>query len=130
LYFERGGLPPKSKDDALHIAIATTCGCDVILSWNFRHIVNMRAITAVDSVNIHQGYRTLRIMPPTMLLERRNSRMDLARYNAEDIHEMRVITAEKYRGMSEEDAERDFQKRADNTRRAIEEIRRSKEKAV
>ncbi|GHT00511.1 hypothetical protein AGMMS50276_26480 [Synergistales bacterium] len=69
LYFERGGLPPKSKDDALHIAIATICECDVILSWNFRHIVNMRAITAVDSVNIYQGYRTLRIMPPTMLLK-------------------------------------------------------------
>jgi predicted nucleic acid-binding protein len=33
LYFERGGLPPRSKDDALHIAIATVCGCDIILLW-------------------------------------------------------------------------------------------------
>jgi predicted nucleic acid-binding protein len=70
LYFEHGGLPPKSKDDALHIAIATVYGCDIILSWNFRHIVNFRAITAVESVNIKQGYRTLRIMPPSMLLEK------------------------------------------------------------
>jgi len=70
LYFERGGLPPKSKEDALHIAIATVSECDVILSWNFRHIVNMRAIKAVESVNIQEGYRTLRIMPPTMLLEK------------------------------------------------------------
>jgi predicted nucleic acid-binding protein len=70
LYFERGGLPPKSKDDAMHIAIATVYNCDIILSWNFRHIVNLRAITAVEAVNIQEGYRVLRIMPPTMLLEK------------------------------------------------------------
>jgi predicted nucleic acid-binding protein len=70
LYFERGGLPPKSKDDALHIAIATVYGCDIILSWNFRHIVNLRAITAVEAVNVQEGYRVLRIMPPTMLREK------------------------------------------------------------
>jgi len=70
LYFERGGLPPKSKDDALHIAIATIHNCDIILSWNFRHIVNLRAITAVEAVNIQEGYRTLRILPPTVLLEK------------------------------------------------------------
>ncbi|GHS87045.1 hypothetical protein AGMMS49957_06230 [Synergistales bacterium] len=56
--------------------------------------------------------------------------MDLLRYNADDIHEMRVMTAEKYRNMPEEEAERDFQKRAENTRVAIEEIRRGKEKTV
>lgn len=69
LYFERGGLPPKSKEDALHIAIATANNCDVILSWNFKHIVNLRAIRAVEAVNIQEGYRIIRIMPPTMLLE-------------------------------------------------------------
>jgi predicted nucleic acid-binding protein len=68
LYFERGGLPPKSKDDAMHIAIATIRNCDIILSWNFRHIVNLRAITAVEAVNIQEGYKALRIMAPSMLL--------------------------------------------------------------
>jgi len=52
--------------------------------------------------------------------------MDLARFNAEDIHELRIRTAEEYRNMTEEEAERDFQMRAENTRRAIEEIRRTK----
>jgi predicted nucleic acid-binding protein len=70
LYFERGGLPPKSKEDALHIAIATVFGCDIILSWNFRHIVNLRAITAVEAVNIQECYQVLRIMPPSMFLEK------------------------------------------------------------
>lgn len=68
LYVEVGGLPPKSMDDAMHIAVATVAGCDIILSWNFRHIVNLRAMTAVDAVNIKEGYRTIRILSPTMIL--------------------------------------------------------------
>ena len=69
LYFEVGGLPPKSRLDALHIAIATVNSCNIILSWNFKHIVNYRAMTAVDAVNIKEGYAPLRILSPTMLLE-------------------------------------------------------------
>jgi len=69
LYFEVGGLPPKSRLDALHIAIATANSCNIILSWNFKHIVNYRAMTAVDAVNIKEGYAPLRILSPTMLLE-------------------------------------------------------------
>jgi hypothetical protein len=54
----------------MHIALATVYNCDIILSWNFRHIVNLRAITAVEAVNIQEGYRVLRIMAPSMLLEK------------------------------------------------------------
>jgi predicted nucleic acid-binding protein len=67
-YVKFGGLPPKSYDDAAHIAIATVCGCDIVLSWNFRHIVNLRAIKAVEAVNIRESYNALRIMSPTMML--------------------------------------------------------------
>jgi hypothetical protein len=57
--------------------------------------------------------------------------MDLHRYNVDDIHELRVQMAEKYRNMPEEEAKRGFQRKAENTRRAIEEIRRAKtEQAV
>jgi predicted nucleic acid-binding protein len=69
LYVEIGGLPPKSRVDALHLAIASVAGCQAILSWNFRHIVNLRAITAVETVNIREGYYPLKILSPTMLLE-------------------------------------------------------------
>lgn len=69
LYFEIGGLPPKSRNDALHIAIATATECDLVLSWNFKHIVNLRAMTAVEAVNIKEGYGTLRILSPSMVLE-------------------------------------------------------------
>jgi predicted nucleic acid-binding protein len=69
LYFEIGGLPPKSKDDAMHIAVATVHDCDVILSWNFRHMVNLRAMKAVDAVNLREGYNPIRILSPAMILD-------------------------------------------------------------
>jgi hypothetical protein len=53
-------------------------------------------------------------------------RMDLSRYNAEDIHEMRVLMAEKYRNMTEEEAARDFERRVESSRASIEEFRRAK----
>jgi hypothetical protein len=57
--------------------------------------------------------------------------MDLSRFNADDIHELRMQMAENYRGMSEDEAEREFQKEAEEARRAIEEIRAArKAKAV
>jgi len=68
LYFEMGGLPPKSRTDAMHIAIATAYNCNIILSWNFKHVVNYRAMTAVEAVNIKEGYAPLKILAPTMLL--------------------------------------------------------------
>jgi len=72
LYLDIGGLPPKSKIDAEHIAVATVSGCNAILSWNFRHIVNLRAMNAVDAVNIREGYSPLRILSPSMLIESRD----------------------------------------------------------
>jgi hypothetical protein len=53
----------------MHIAIATVNKCDVILSWNFKHIVNFRAMTAVDAVNLREGYSLIRILSPSMMLE-------------------------------------------------------------
>jgi predicted nucleic acid-binding protein len=68
LYLDVGGLPPKSKEDAAHIAIASVNDCDIILSWNFKHIVNLRAMTAVEDVNVRKRYKNIRILSPTMLL--------------------------------------------------------------
>ncbi|MDR2546093.1 MAG: type II toxin-antitoxin system VapC family toxin [Lachnospiraceae bacterium] len=70
MYFDSGGLPPKSKDDALHIAIASVNDCDVVVSWNFKHIVNLRAIEAVEKTNFAMRYKNIRILSPSMLLEK------------------------------------------------------------
>jgi hypothetical protein len=52
--------------------------------------------------------------------------MDLARFNVDDIHELRVRMAEKYRSLPKEEAEADFQRQVESARHAIEEIRRIK----
>jgi predicted nucleic acid-binding protein len=67
-YIRVGGLPGKSWTDATHIALATLANCDVIVSWNFSHIVNIRAITVVDAINTSENLRLVRILPPTVLL--------------------------------------------------------------
>ncbi|MDR0804742.1 MAG: PIN domain nuclease [Oscillospiraceae bacterium] len=63
-YIERGALPPKCIDDALHLAIATLNSCDIVVSWNFKHLSNDRARSIVTTVNIENGYKPLQILPP------------------------------------------------------------------
>ena len=50
--------------DALHVASATIAGADLILSWNFKHIVSYDRIQLFNGVNILQGYRALDIRSP------------------------------------------------------------------
>jgi hypothetical protein len=69
MYVQAGGLPPRSKDDAMHIAYATLAECDIIASWNFKHVTNIRAAKAVEQVNAEQGYKRLEIYSPQSLIE-------------------------------------------------------------
>jgi predicted nucleic acid-binding protein len=53
---ENGTLTPKSFDDCLHIACSLVHDCTCIVSWNFRHIVNMRTVRGVKLVAAQTGY--------------------------------------------------------------------------
>jgi hypothetical protein len=55
--------------DALHIAVATVIGVDVLVSWNFKHIVNLNKIKSFNSVNIKEGYNILEIRTPREVIE-------------------------------------------------------------
>ena len=68
-YLARGVLGPGSHSDALHIALATTGRADVLVSWNFRHIVNLGRIRLFNAVNLEQGYGVLEIRTPREVLE-------------------------------------------------------------
>jgi len=68
-YLRQGVLTPKSKDDCLHIAYAVVYNCDVIISWNFKHMVNYRVIDRVRVVNAINRYREIAICSPTMMLK-------------------------------------------------------------
>jgi hypothetical protein len=56
-------------DDALHIAIATVLGVDALVSWNFRHIVNLNKIRLFNAVNLKEGYNILEIRTPEEVVE-------------------------------------------------------------
>jgi predicted nucleic acid-binding protein len=64
-----GILTRKSFDDCMHIASATLAECDIILSWNFKHLVNVKTINGIRGINILKGYKPLDIYSPDMLLE-------------------------------------------------------------
>jgi hypothetical protein len=59
----------KYYGDALHIAIATVIGVDVLVSWNFKHIVNLDKIKLFNSVNLKEGYSILEIRTPREVIE-------------------------------------------------------------
>lgn len=53
-----------SEDDALHVAIATVCKADLMVSWNFKHILHVDKIRAFNAVNLLQGYQPIDIRSP------------------------------------------------------------------
>ena len=53
-----------SRRDAEHIAIASVAGVDMIVSWNFRHIVHYEKIAGYHAVNMLHGYPCPRIYSP------------------------------------------------------------------
>lgn len=63
-------LSMKSYDDCLHIASAVVSECHILLSWNFKHILRVRTVNGVRSINAMLGYRGIDIIPPSMIVER------------------------------------------------------------
>jgi len=67
-YLKEGAIARKYLIDAQHIAIATIYHVDVLVSWNFRHIVNLEKIRFYNSVNLKYGYPTIEIRSPREVL--------------------------------------------------------------
>jgi predicted nucleic acid-binding protein len=53
-----------SRADCIHIALATIYKVDILVSWNFKHIVNITRIRGYNSVNLKLGHQTLEIRTP------------------------------------------------------------------
>jgi len=67
-YITAGVISANMRADAQHIAMATVARVDVLVSWNFKHIVNLRRIHGYNSVNIRRGYPALEIRAPREVL--------------------------------------------------------------
>lgn len=63
-YLKEGALTRKSIEDAQHIALATYNNVSAVVSWNFKHIVNMDRIRLFNSVNLKYGYGLIDIRSP------------------------------------------------------------------
>ena len=64
-----GILTAKSFDDCQHIAAAVLYGCDCVISWNFKHLVNIKTIRGVRAITDLKGYKPIEIVSPSVLLE-------------------------------------------------------------
>ncbi len=64
-YLTRKIIPPSKMEDALHIAIATVQELDAVITWNYRHLANLRKAELFYSVNVEMGYhKRLEIITP------------------------------------------------------------------
>jgi hypothetical protein len=68
-YVSEGVVGSGCAADAQHIAAATVARVDVLVSWNFKHIVNFRRIQLYNAVNLKQGYSIIDIRTPREVLD-------------------------------------------------------------
>ena len=64
-----GILTKKSYDDCQHIGAAIANECDCIISWNFKHIVNIKTIRGIRAITNMEGHKPIEILSPSVLLE-------------------------------------------------------------
>lgn len=67
-YIQAGALPPACLNDAAHVALAAIAEADIVLSWNFKHLVNFERIRKYNAVNSALGYKSIEIRSPKEVL--------------------------------------------------------------
>ena len=68
-YIKEKVVGKTSRDDCIHIALATLNRADVLISWNFKHIVNLNRIRGYNSVNLKLGYPPIEIRSPKEMID-------------------------------------------------------------
>ncbi|MBK8270774.1 MAG: hypothetical protein IPK83_21705 [Planctomycetes bacterium] len=68
-YVSAGVVGKRWLDDASHVAAAVVSGSELIVSWNFRHIVHFEKIRHYNQVNTRMGYREIEIRSPLEVLD-------------------------------------------------------------
>ena len=63
-YIQAGIVTEKYATDAMHVALATIAKADLIVSWNFKHIVNFQKIPLYNAINTLKGFGTIAIYSP------------------------------------------------------------------
>lgn len=55
-YMQKGLVPERKEEDALHIAVATVAEMDAVITWNYRHMIGLRRSELFHSTNLEEGY--------------------------------------------------------------------------
>lgn len=76
-YLAQKVVPAAFDDDARHVAVCTIARIGLLVSWNFKHLANVRREAGFNAVNVLQGYPTLRIVAPTFLIHGHDEEKDL-----------------------------------------------------
>lgn len=63
-YIDEKVVGHTSFDDCVHIATATLNKVDFLVSWNFKHIVNVFRIRGYNAINVKNGLIQLDIRSP------------------------------------------------------------------
>lgn len=71
-YMSENVVGKTSADDCRHIATATIEKVDYLVSWNFKHIVNVFRIRGYNTVNLKNGYLQLNIRSPKEIVQYEN----------------------------------------------------------
>ena len=69
-YVNRNVLSRKSIEDCTHIALSVINSCDYLVSWNFKHMVNVQTVEGVRMVNAINHYKEIMIVSPNMFLKK------------------------------------------------------------
>ncbi|HEX4139543.1 MAG TPA: hypothetical protein VHY09_04300 [Candidatus Methylacidiphilales bacterium] len=68
LYVESRVVTPKYLSDARHVAVCSVAAVSHLVSWNFRHLVNVEREAGFNAINLLQGYAPIRIVSPLELI--------------------------------------------------------------
>ena len=62
-------VPAGSRVDALHVALASVARADAVVSWNFKHLVQLQRIRGFHAVNVLRGYPLIEIRSPLEVVD-------------------------------------------------------------
>ncbi len=67
-YIDAKVVGKTSRADCQHIAMATVSKADVLVSWNFKQIVNLEKIRGYNGINYQNGYKMIEIRTPKEII--------------------------------------------------------------
>jgi len=76
-YMAQKAVPVGYADNVQHVAVCSIARFDYLVSWNFKHLANVRRESGFNAVDVLQGYPSVRIVAPTFPIHGLDEEKDL-----------------------------------------------------